>query len=390
MNSSKNYKRIERFFSRVGVVWQVTGMVLLLLIAGNYLLGAAETIHNFVNTGKTSKVDARYQSPVYDGDPDKIAYWEEFNKVWGVRFEPYVHWKRKPFSGRFINVDQNGVRRTKKGPVAETGKTVFMFGGSTLWGTGAPDDKTIPSYVQSMLGDDFDVYNFGETGYVSAQELNALLLLLAQANIPDIVVFYDGVNDGYAGAYSPAIPRDPHNLRLDDPAVKPWLLRLFEKSNYMTLYEWMAGKHKFEFWDAEIAPAIAENSAGVVNMYEAHIKQVKALAAEYGFDAYFFWQPNLFSLTRTWLTSYEKQSIEKESPTLVKSQHAVYERAAERFSGRQDENIFFLGNIFDSREEPIYIDWHHVGPHGNEVIAAEVVRSILGSNPAPDRKPVHE
>jgi len=382
MNSSKNFRRIEKFFSRVGLVWQVTGVLLFLLIAGHYLLGAAETVHNFVQTGKTSKVDARYQSPVYDADPDKIAYWEEFNKVWGVHFEPYVHWKRNPFSGRFINVDQNGVRRTKKGHVAENSQKVFMFGGSTMWGTGASDDKTIPSYVQSMLGDEYDVYNFGDTGYVSAQELNALLLLLAQGRVPDIVIFYDGVNDGYAGAYSPAIPRDPHNLRLNDPAARSWLFRLFKKSNYMTLYEWLAGKHKYELWDAEIEPAIAENSSGVVDMYEAHIKQVKALATEYGFSAYFFWQPNLFSLTRNHLTAYEKRAIEKESPTLVESQKSVYQQAAERFSNRQDENIYFLGNIFDDREEPIYIDWHHVGPHGNEIVAGEMVRSMIEGKPA--------
>ena len=33
-------------------------------------------------------------------------------------------------------------------------------------------------------------------------------------------------------------------------------------------------------------------------------------------------------------------------------------------------------NIFDEVEEPIYIDWHHVGPNGNEIIAQAMVRSL--------------
>jgi hypothetical protein len=213
---------------------------------------------------------------------------------------------------------------------------------------------------------------------------------LARGQVPDIVIFYDGVNDGYAGSYSPAIPRDPHNLRLEDPSVYPIVLKWINDSNYQKLFKWLAGKHQSAAWDTKIAPSIDENSMGVVDMYEAHIKQVKALAAEYGFEAYFFWQPNLFSLTRTHLTPYENTTIEQSSSTLVASQKAVYWQAAERFSNRANEHIFFLGNIFDNREEPIYIDWHHVGPHGNEIIAAEMVRSIKDTNLAPALKPVHE
>lgn len=376
MNSSRSIKRFEKFLSYVSVLCRVVGAVFILLVAGHYLLGGAELVHNFNFTGETSKVDARYKSPVYEGDPDKIAYWKEFNKVWGVHFEPYVHWKRNAFSGRFINVSQDGVRHTKKAHVAENAKKVFMFGGSTVWGTGVPDDKTIPSYVQSMLGDGYDVYNYGETAYVSTQELNALLFLLAKGQVPDVVIFYDGVNDGYAGAYSPAIPRDPHNLRLHDRVEKSIVLDWFGRSNYKKLFKLLAGKQQFAAWDKKIAPTMREHSTGVVDIYEAHIKQVKALAKEYGFEAYFFWQPNLFSLTRSHLTYYEKLTIEDASSTLVSSQQTVYDMAKGRFSNRQNENIFFLGNIFDQLEEPIYSDWHHIGPNGNVIIAREMVQSM--------------
>ena len=295
-----------------------------------------------------------------------------------IRFKADIPAKKlcDQFSGRFINVDEDGVRRTVKGSPTENSRKVFMFGGSTMWGTGSSDEQTIPSFVQSMVGDGYDVDNYGESAYVSAQELNSLLLLLAQGKVPDVVVFYDGVNDGYAGAYSPAIPRDPHNLRLIDRVDKPIVVDLIRLSNYKDFLKLFIGDRKFVAWEEKITPLIPENSITVINAYEAHIRQVNALAREYGFKACFFWQPNLFSMTRSYLTPYEENIIEDESRTLLASQKAVYEAAKVRFSQRQAENIFFLGNVFDAVEQPVYIDWHHVGPEGNEMIAEKMIQCV--------------
>ena len=367
---------MEKFFGYIGIFCQIVGATIVLFVLGHFLLGAAALVHNFLVSGEISKVDARYKSPVYDHDPDRIAYWTEFEQAWGGHFEPYVHFRRDEFHGKFINTEADGTRRTVKGHPAADSKKVFMFGGSTLWGTGVADDKTIPSIVQALLGDGYDVYNFGDSAYVSTQELNVLLQLLAQGNIPDIVIFYDGVNDGYAGAYSPAIPRDPHNLRLRDGPKKPLVLEIIYRSNYRKLLEMLMRKWKFAAWDEKVAPSIPANSAGTIDAYEAHIRQVTALAREYGFQAYFFWQPNLFSLSRTVEIPFERGVITSSSPTLVASQQAVYQAARERLSGREDENIFFLGNIFDETDEPVYIDWHHLGANGNEIIAREMVRDL--------------
>ncbi len=383
-------ERIEKFFAGVGTALQMLGAVVLLIVLGHYAIGAAAFMVNLVATGESGKVDARYAAPVYDSWPDRIAYWTEFNNAWGEHFEPYFHWRRNAFSGTYINVDDEGVRVTPKPEAAKGGKKVFMFGGSTMWGTGAPDDKTIPALLQALLGPGYDVYNYGETAYVSTQELNYLLYQLARGHVPDIVIFYDGVNDGYAGAYSPAIPRDPHNLRLRNAEDRNLFLEVFEKSNYKRLSDFIGRlirrlsrpsdpSRRHQDWDAQIAPAIARNSQGVVDTYEANIKQIKALAREYGFEAYFFWQPNLFSLTRTTLNAYEQDVIDASSQVLIESQRQVYEAAKRRFSNREGEHIYFLGNLFDHVDEPIYIDWHHVGPNGNARLARAMYDAIRPS-----------
>ena len=113
----------------------------------------------------------------------------------------------------------------------------------------------------------------------------------------------------------------------------------------------------------------------MVDLYEAHIRQVKALAAEYGFKAFFFWQPTLFGGARKVLP-YEQEIIRSASPIWVKSQQLVYEKAKTAFSGREREGVLFLGDIFEDINEPIYADWVHVGPRGNEIIGNEIARRL--------------
>jgi lysophospholipase L1-like esterase len=75
---------------------------------------------------------------------------------------------------------------------------LFFFGGSTMWGTGARDDFTIPSLIsKSLYGSKVNtkIVNYGESSYVSTQEMIFLINQLQQGNIPDVVVFYDGYND---------------------------------------------------------------------------------------------------------------------------------------------------------------------------------------------------
>lgn len=44
--------------------------------------------------------------------------------------------------------------------------------------------------------------NYGENAYVSTQGLIHLILLLESGDVPDMVIFYDGVNDILAASQS--------------------------------------------------------------------------------------------------------------------------------------------------------------------------------------------
>src|SRR5262245_38830380 len=89
---------------------------------------------------------------------------------------------------------------------------VFVFGGSTIWGTGSPwrtgspDWGTIPAYLQAGLAKretrPVCVVNFGESAYVSSQSVIMLLTRLHAGDVPDLTLFYDGPNDVYAAFQS--------------------------------------------------------------------------------------------------------------------------------------------------------------------------------------------
>ena len=44
--------------------------------------------------------------------PAEREYWSEFKKANKVTYHPWVLWRRQPFNGELITIDQDGIRRT--------------------------------------------------------------------------------------------------------------------------------------------------------------------------------------------------------------------------------------------------------------------------------------
>jgi hypothetical protein len=113
----------------------------------------------------------------------------------------------------------------------------------------------------------------------------------------------------------------------------------------------------------------------VVGYYDAHIRQVKALAKEYGFKAYFFWQANMFNPHRKPI-SYEKDILEGASPVFVESQRQVYYEAKKIFENRQNEGVYFIADMFNDVPEPVFLDWSHTSMEGNKMVAGKIFASL--------------
>ena len=195
-------KKIRKIGKLVKDAWLMIGITILLLCV---LEGSLSLTFFIKDRFSAFDESADYRRALADtsSDPTWVdKYYKEFSRSFVAQWRSYVYWRRKPYHGNHINIDTNGIRLTTlTKPIQQESRTpvkIFMFGGSTIWGTGARDAFTIPSILLQELhnkGVATEVINFGETGYVSTQEVIALLLQLQKGQLPDLVIFYDGIND---------------------------------------------------------------------------------------------------------------------------------------------------------------------------------------------------
>ncbi|MFP4324070.1 MAG: hypothetical protein ACLFTK_16565 [Anaerolineales bacterium] len=125
----------------------------------------------------------------------------EYNNV--MACDETLGWRVPPYAGRFHTQHPAGFRAgddQAPWPPPADAVTIFVFGGSTTYGTHLPGAATIPSHLQRDLRATFAtdrivVYNFGAPAYISTQERLKLAELLAAGHVPDIAIFIDGLND---------------------------------------------------------------------------------------------------------------------------------------------------------------------------------------------------
>lgn len=322
----------------------------------------------------------RPDAPYYDAQRWSKIYWREHARAGGKRYQPFVEWRRRPFAGETIRIDQRGVRETPGADCREGALVVFMFGGSTMWGWGATAELTIPALLQSELSQRLQepvcTINFGEDSYVSTQEIITLILELQRDHVPSLVIFLDGIND-VSGAYSTGVAgyhqfRDQMKALLE-PKSPGWL-RVLQGSQTARLVRLVRERTEEASVPTRSDPqSLAEE---VTRNYAANHEIIAALAKQYGFDAFLFWQPALPACSKR-LTPVEEKLLGELDPGLVSLFEEVYPRV--RRLASETEGIFDLSSVLDSYEGQMFIDPVHTTPVGNELISERMLDAIEGS-----------
>lgn len=145
--------------------------------------------------------DERFRMLGLQTDKEFRRYWKEtpLNAV-EIAYDSLVEFRHKEFNGEFWNISPHGFRHVaQQGPWPPSAENlnVFVFGGSTTYHIG-PDWTSIASCLQEKLDSDtrpVRVYNFGRCAYFSTQETLLLMRLVSQGFVPDMVIFFDGLND---------------------------------------------------------------------------------------------------------------------------------------------------------------------------------------------------
>jgi len=392
--------KTSMFMKAIRDAWLMIGIVLFLfcLLEGGFSLFFF--VEDRSRAATQPAVDSRAGADVNPDSTWVEDYYEEFRSAKVTQWRSYVYWRRRPFLGEHIHIDPDGIRlttaATQQRRVSDPVK-IFMFGGSAMWGTGARDAFTIPSLLSEELlskGVAADVTNFGETGYVSTQEVIALLLQLRQGQLPDLVIFYDGANDTYS-AYQQRVAGLPQN---EFNRVKEFNLLHDSASGRrrdIVLRETAEGLSTIRFLRRFLPragiqrPATATHTVSldtpsppgevlardVLATYESNLEVVKALGEYYHFKCLFYWQPTVFQ--KEDLTAYEREQRAKKQRVehFFNLTYEVMEQS--RLREKTGGSFHDLSHVFAEVRDPVYIDWCHLGEIGNEVVAERMAHDVL-------------
>lgn len=303
------------------------------------------------------------------------------------QYLPFVHFRRRPYQGRFIAVDEQGVRQTSNSHCEVEGSLkIWMFGDSVLWGTGVVDRDTIPSRLAQLYtasGQSVCVKNLAEQAWVSTQELIELLLQLKHSDQPpDLVVFYDGTDEIFL-PHADA-PKDIDQsyyrfrelLETSQEEDKPGL-RFLSKSNTVRALNLLSEEIHRRFSKAgPDLPAVEIKTVAQasVDNYQKNLRVVDALARAYGFQSFYFWYPTS-SMGNKPLTVEERDSVRREiqnSSIRFQLKQAVYEIC----SKTHYPNFFYLGDALDDQRGRFYLDEAHLTSEGNELMAEKIFQVL--------------
>jgi len=290
-------------------------------------------------------------------------------------YRSYVGWRDVPRASEGVNVEGRYLqRRTLNNPASGEPK-IYFFGGSTMWGTGVDDASTIPSLFAARTG--IHSENFGEAGYVAHQNLALLILLLQAGHRPDLVVFYDGVNDAWHKCRAELTPQSHEREQQFNTAIRSSALR-----------------DSFSHYFAPVMAA-AENISTELRRasrrahYNCHAEQAKAkqiaenMIRDWQFAKHLVeWHGGRFigllrplaQFSRTVLDQVEDERLEQLGPQF----QAVYPMLREAVA-RIGGDFHDLVSVLDVNE-PVYLDFCHLSAAGNRRVAgkiAEIFRPLV-------------
>jgi hypothetical protein len=266
-----------------------------------------------------------------------------------------------------------------------------MLGGSSLWGFGARDDYTIPSLLTRRLFErkrNVRIKNLSEIGYVSTQEVVALLRELQSGYRPDVLVFYDGVNDttsavleGAAGLSTNEVNRRNEFNLLQSPSrlARGLTSALLKSSGALRIVQAVRSRllPDAQRTGASLSEQARIQLAGeVVRRYEANVAIVEKLGRECRFAPLFYWQPIVF--TKRSMVPFEREEAGRYAelePMFRHIETAI--RASKALSA--DRAFRDLSDSLAGSNQLVFIDYCHTTEAANTVIAELMADDVMAA-----------
>ena len=323
-------------------------------------------------------------------------------------YEAYAETKEAAFRGRYVNVDEHGFRLSRnQGPWPPDRAryfTVFLFGGSTGFSYGLPDDQTVASYLQDALATSgprgVRVYNFGRGHYFSSQERVLFEKLLVAGFVPDAAIFLDGLNDfehardepHFTARMAQYFERDPCAAEGSRLAAVLNLMPLTRAA--VALKQRISGAEPQAAAEPRLRPARpasesapagsrAEGARAALARYFENKRLIEAAAAAYGVQAVFVWQP-----VPVYGYDWGKHAFTKGASQSQFLAHIGYPlMAAQREEKSPGKNFVWCADLHGESAEPLYVDVTHYSAKMAERVAGCIATQMAERGLIPPRTP---
>ena len=357
--------------SRLFLAFKLIAMLLSLLIgltvAVIYLLWSDPVPHRpatpILRTAEewSAFVEQRYPTVNFQGiyperSPQEIATIQRETFSLQYAYAPFVQFQARPVQRQHVNISKAGFRANGS-PLAWPPDTnhlnIFIFGGSTTFGYGLPDDETLVHFLERALNRNprstlISCYNFGCGYYFSTQERLHLELLLQQNHVPDVAVFIDGLNEFSHADGAPQLTESLHNfVTPDSPYVSPHLV---------------TNKASLE---------LAINR--VLDSYAGSLRIINALAQAFDFEALFIGQPVPFF---EFGPTAEAYPFGDPPMHFLACAHGYPEFRRRADNGEFGNRFVWMGDTFVAANQPVYCEAVHYSAAGSRMLGERIANKI--------------
>lgn len=311
----------------------------------------------------------RSDLPNYSNDRERArAIFHDYQRV-RHKYQPFVGWQAQPYKGSTLTLNEKG-ERLHQLPDPKAQKTIHFFGGSTIWGEGSDDQRTIPA-IFNRLNPTYRVYNHGQLAFNSRQNLDALLSFYSNGGNADVVIFYDGVNDAAFLCPSEIKELPAHRL------VPEYRAQLYQSKTSRTaslmydvflsnIFRVIAVKKQQGTSAPSAYNCVSDRTKAqmIAQMLVANWEMAHDIAESRGGQFIAILQPSAF-------TSNTRKDHLKLDKVLEENFITVYSELRQLIARKKHPWIFDLTTSLDQNDY-IYIDFCHVSPNGNETIAHDI------------------
>lgn len=229
--------------------------------------------------------------------------------------------------------------------------TVWLFGGSTVFGFGQRTDHTIASTMvreAQERGIRLRVENYGVSGYVNWQETQVFADELAAGRRPDLAVFLDGANDTALG-----VERERYGL-FDTDVIHRQTMTDDQRKELESAAAARGYESKGDL-DAVVRLA--------VDQYDKGVRWARELGEQHDVPVFHFWQPQLYTMPLD--APLVRDALERWE--ISEDSHREMGKVVRRIAEESEADPVDLTGILDDVRGPIFYDTTHTNETGARI-----------------------